>query len=117
MKSLGTTVRSRFQIVALLSHSRCSAPAISTGWTSDLKTLAKVPLTRPSRRCSNFFRTPMGHLLLHLLAGLAGPAGPGRRLFPLLLLLPLLLRELVLLQPVVPQPVPRQPVLPQLLHL
>src|SRR3954452_3300554 len=86
-KSFGTTVLSRFQIVALLSHSRCRAPAISTGWTSDLKTLAKVQLTRPSRRCSNFFRTPMGHLLL-LLAGLAGLAGPGRLLFPLLLLLP-----------------------------
>src|SRR6478752_2650466 len=76
MKSLGTTVRSRFQIVALLSHSRCSAPAISTGCTSLLNTLAKVPLTRPSRRCSKRFSTPTGHLPPRDL-----PAGP----FPILL--------------------------------
>src|SRR4051812_14666790 len=102
MKSLGTTVRSRFQMVALLSHSRCSAPAISTGWTSDLNTLAKVPFTKPSRRCSNFLSTPTMHLL---------PQGPavvaGSRRDPSPSILPVLLTDRIHApgKPVVPRSV------------
>src|SRR5690606_25318699 len=67
VKSLGTSVRSRLRIVALLSTSRWRAAAISTGWTALRKARAKAPVTAPSRRFSKRCSTPAmgGHLLGH----------------------------------------------------
>ena len=47
------------------SASRCRAPAISTGWTSPLNTLAKAPSTSPPRRRSKAWRTPTKRPFLH----------------------------------------------------
>src|SRR4051812_5403140 len=58
MYSLGTRTRPSATTVLRSSASRCSALAISTGCTSPLNTLAKVPSTMPPRRRSKRCRTP-----------------------------------------------------------
>src|SRR5882757_3093607 len=55
---LGTNVAPLPTIAARSSSSRWRALAISTGWTSALKALAKAPLTMPSSRRSKRWRTP-----------------------------------------------------------
>src|SRR3954470_18844176 len=57
-KSLGTRTLPCPTTVFLSSVSRWSAPAISTGWTSPLNTLANAPSTKPPSRRSNRCRTP-----------------------------------------------------------
>src|SRR5215218_7547450 len=56
----GTSVRPPARMALCASASRCMALRISTGWTTPLKTLAKAPSTRPSRRFSKRCSTLTG---------------------------------------------------------
>src|SRR5690606_30452671 len=57
-------IRSRLTMAALMSASRRSAEAISTGWMPLRKVLAKAPLTARSRPFSKLSSSPTG-LLWH----------------------------------------------------
>lgn len=60
MKSLGTTVRSRFQIVALLSHSRWRAPHDLDGLHLGLEDLGEGAVDQPLEALLETLHDPHG---------------------------------------------------------